>query len=106
MLVWHLKKKIILDIAKGLAYLHEECRRKIIHLNTKPQNILLDGNFNAKIPGSGLSKLVDKDQSKIVNYHARRSWLSSSRMVELSNQRKSWHFIALELLSWNYYVGG
>lgn len=83
MLVWHQKKKIILDIAKGLAYLHEECRRKIIHLNTKPQNILLDDSFNAKIPGSGLSKLVDKDQSKIVTImrgtpgYLAPEWLSS-----------------------------
>ncbi|KAG5234501.1 G-type lectin S-receptor serine/threonine-protein kinase [Salix suchowensis] len=79
----NLKKKIIPDIAKGLAYLHEECRRKIIRLNTKPQSILLDDNFNAKIPGSGLSKLVDKDQSKIVTImrgppgYLAPEWLSS-----------------------------
>ncbi|KAJ9554147.1 hypothetical protein OSB04_018192 [Centaurea solstitialis] len=30
---WERRKKIILDVAKGLAYLHEECRQKIIHLD-------------------------------------------------------------------------
>nr|POE55603.1 g-type lectin s-receptor-like serine/threonine-protein kinase sd2-5 [Quercus suber] len=30
---WQQRKKIILDIAKGLAYLHEECGRKIAHLD-------------------------------------------------------------------------
>ncbi|MBA0780461.1 hypothetical protein Gotri_004557 [Gossypium trilobum] len=59
-------RKIILDIAKGLAYLHEDCNRKIIHLDIKPQNILLDENFNAKVSDFGLSKLIEKDQSQVV----------------------------------------
>ncbi|KAL3717281.1 hypothetical protein ACJRO7_008801 [Eucalyptus globulus] len=63
---WQQRKKIILDIAKGLNYLHEDCRQKIVHLDIKPQNILLDGNFNAKVADFGLSKLIDKDQSQIV----------------------------------------
>ncbi|GLU07101.1 hypothetical protein SLE2022_240750 [Rubroshorea leprosula] len=63
---WQCRRKIILDIAKGLAYLHEECRQKIIHLDIKPQNILLDENFNAKVSDFGLSKLVGREQSQIV----------------------------------------
>ncbi|KAF8044039.1 hypothetical protein BT93_A2122 [Corymbia citriodora subsp. variegata] len=63
---WQQRKNIILDIAKGLNYLHEDCRQKIIHLDIKPQNILLDGNFNAKVADFGLSKLIDKDQSHVV----------------------------------------
>ncbi|XP_047338009.1 G-type lectin S-receptor-like serine/threonine-protein kinase SD2-5 [Impatiens glandulifera] len=65
-LSWELRKKIIVDIAKGLAYLHEECRQKILHLDIKPQNILLDENFNAKISDFGLAKLVEKDHSQII----------------------------------------
>ncbi|TYJ15631.1 hypothetical protein E1A91_A10G196300v1 [Gossypium mustelinum] len=63
---WQVRKKIILDIAKGLAHLHEDCNRKIIHLDIKPQNILLDENFNAKVSDFGLSKLIEKDQSQVV----------------------------------------
>ncbi|KAL7215735.1 hypothetical protein ACSBR1_027807 [Camellia fascicularis] len=63
---WKSRKKIIMDIAKGLTYLHEECRQKIFHLNIKPQNIFLDEQFNAKISDFGLSKLIDKDQSQVV----------------------------------------
>ncbi|KAM3222322.1 hypothetical protein P3L10_021592 [Capsicum annuum] len=58
-------QRIITDIAKGLAYLHDECSQKIIHLNIKPQNILLDQNFNAKISDFGMSKLIEIDKSKI-----------------------------------------
>ncbi|XP_057951096.1 G-type lectin S-receptor-like serine/threonine-protein kinase SD2-5 [Malania oleifera] len=62
---WKMRKKIILDIAKGLAYLHEKCRQKIIHLDIKPQNILLDENFNAKISDFGLSRLMDRYESQV-----------------------------------------
>ncbi|CAK7351231.1 unnamed protein product [Dovyalis caffra] len=62
---WQTRKKIILHIAKGLAYLHEECRQTIMHLDIKPQNILLDPNFNAKISDFGLSKLIDREMSQI-----------------------------------------
>lgn len=58
---WQTRKKIILDIAKGLAYLHEDCRQKIIHHDIKPHNILLDENFNAKVSDFGLSRLIDAD---------------------------------------------
>ncbi|XP_058219442.1 G-type lectin S-receptor-like serine/threonine-protein kinase SD2-5 [Rhododendron vialii] len=63
---WESRRKIIADIAKGLAYLHEECRQKIYHLDIKPQNILLDDNFAAKVSDFGLAKLIDKDESKVV----------------------------------------
>ncbi|KAK2988340.1 hypothetical protein RJ640_000327 [Escallonia rubra] len=63
---WGIRKKIILNVAKGLAYLHEECKRRIIHLDIKPQNILLDENFNAKLSDFGLAKLMDRDQSQVV----------------------------------------
>ncbi|KAG8364584.1 hypothetical protein BUALT_Bualt18G0012500 [Buddleja alternifolia] len=65
-LEWSSRRKIILDIAKGLSYLHEDCRQKIIHLDIKPQNILLDENYNAKITDFGLSKLIDRNQSRVV----------------------------------------
>ncbi|XXG78521.1 hypothetical protein AAC387_Pa08g2455 [Persea americana] len=63
---WPTRKKIILDIAKGVAYLHEECRQRIIHLDIKPQNILLDDRFSAKLSDFGLSKLMDRDQSQVL----------------------------------------
>ncbi|KAH9794216.1 Receptor-like serine/threonine-protein kinase [Citrus sinensis] len=77
------RKKIILDIAKGLTYLHEDCRQKILHLDIKPQNILLDDNFNAKVADFGLSKLIDRDQSQVVTTmrgtpgYLAPEWLSS-----------------------------
>jgi serine/threonine protein kinase len=51
---WHTQCRVITDTAKGLAYLHEECRQRIAHLDIKPQNILLDDNFSAKLSDFGL----------------------------------------------------
>jgi len=63
---WQTRCKVISHIAKGLCYLHEECMKKIAHLDVKPQNILLDENFNAKISDFGLSKLIDRDKSQVI----------------------------------------
>ncbi|KAJ0730004.1 putative protein kinase RLK-Pelle-SD-2b family [Helianthus annuus] len=63
---WECWKKIILDIAKGLTYLHEDCRQRTIYLDIKPQNILLDDDFNAKVSDFGLSKLIDKNQTEVM----------------------------------------
>ncbi|XP_044333961.1 PR5-like receptor kinase [Triticum aestivum] len=63
---WSTRCKIITHIAKGLSYLHEECTKRIAHLDVKPQNILLDDNFNAKLSDFGLCKLIDRDMSQVV----------------------------------------
>ncbi|CAO2179524.1 unnamed protein product [Urochloa humidicola] len=63
---WRSRCKIITHIAKGLCYLHEECTKRIAHLDVKPQNILLDDNFNAKLSDFGLCKLIDRDTSQVI----------------------------------------
>jgi len=62
---WRTRCKIISHIAKGLCYLHEECAKRIAHLDVKPQNILLDDNSNAKLSDFGLCKLIDRDTSQV-----------------------------------------
>jgi hypothetical protein len=63
---WQIRRKIIIDIARGLSYLHEECMKRIAHLDVKPQNILLDENFDAKLSDFGLCKLIDRDKSQVI----------------------------------------
>ncbi|KAF5188987.1 G-type lectin S-receptor-like serine/threonine-protein kinase SD2-5 [Thalictrum thalictroides] len=65
-LTWQTKRKIILQIAQGLSYLHRDCRKTIIHFDIKPQNILLDGEFNAKVADFGLARFIETDQSHVL----------------------------------------
>ena len=53
-----------MGIARGLLYLHEECSTQIIHCDIKPQNILLDDYYNARISDFGLAKRLIMNQSK------------------------------------------
>ncbi|THG21009.1 G-type lectin S-receptor-like serine/threonine-protein kinase LECRK3 [Camellia sinensis] len=62
---WNQRTQIALGIARGLVYLHEECSTQIIHCDIKPQNILLDDCYNARISDFGLAKLLMLNQSKI-----------------------------------------
>ena len=62
---WQTRKKICLGIARGLAYLHEESRLKIVHRDIKATNMLLDKDLNAKISDFGLAKLDDEETSHI-----------------------------------------
>ncbi|XP_028073396.1 probable LRR receptor-like serine/threonine-protein kinase At1g07650 [Camellia sinensis] len=62
---WPTRQKICLGIARGLAYLHEESRLKIVHRDIKTSNVLLDKEFNAKISDFGLAKLYEDDNTHI-----------------------------------------
>ncbi|KAL6343462.1 hypothetical protein AAG906_024827 [Vitis piasezkii] len=61
---WDHRAQIVLAVARGLSYLHDECETQIIHCDIKPQNVLLDSQFNPKIADFGLAKLLMKDQTR------------------------------------------
>ncbi|GJS92674.1 G-type lectin S-receptor-like serine/threonine-protein kinase LECRK3 [Tanacetum coccineum] len=61
---WKQRSYIAVGIAKGLSYLHEECSTQVIHCDIKPQNILLDDYYNAKISDFGIAKILMMNQSR------------------------------------------
>ncbi|GLJ51273.1 hypothetical protein SUGI_1090560 [Cryptomeria japonica] len=63
---WTTRFQIIRGTARGLVYLHEECRDRIIHCDIKPENILLDGDFSPKVADFGLAKLVGRNFSRVL----------------------------------------
>ncbi|PPS02054.1 hypothetical protein GOBAR_AA18618 [Gossypium barbadense] len=61
---WDERTRIALDVARGILYLHEECETPIIHCDIKPQNILMDDYWRAKISDFGLAKLLMGDHTR------------------------------------------
>ncbi|XP_078445664.1 probably inactive leucine-rich repeat receptor-like protein kinase At3g28040 [Wolffia australiana] len=57
-LSWGRRYEILVGVARGLAYLHHDCKPQVLHLNLKSANILLDEEGVPKVADYGLGKLL------------------------------------------------
>uniref|UniRef100_K4A6Z2 Protein kinase domain-containing protein n=1 Tax=Setaria italica TaxID=4555 RepID=K4A6Z2_SETIT len=62
---WRQRFNIIVGMARGLAYLHQEFHVCIIHRDIKSSNVLLDDDFQPKIADFGLARLLPDDHSHL-----------------------------------------
>lgn len=103
LLDWDTRFNIALGTAKGLAYLHEDCDARIVHCDIKPENILLDNNFNAKVSDFGLAKLMTREQSHVfTTMRGTRGYLAPEWITNYAISEKSdvysYGMVLLELI--------
>lgn len=90
LLDWNSRFNIALGTAKGLAYLHEDCESKIVHCDIKPENVLLDDKFQAKVSDFGLAKLMTREQSHVfTTLRGTRGYLAPEWIINSAISEKS-----------------
>lgn len=106
LLNWEYRFNIALGTARGITYLHEECRDCIVHCDIKPENILLDENYVAKVSDFGLAKLVnpkDHRHRTLTSVRGTRGYLAPEWIANLPITSKSdvysYGMVLLEIVS-------
>ncbi|KAI5428179.1 hypothetical protein KIW84_033257 [Lathyrus oleraceus] len=113
---WNTLFQIAIGIARGLEYLHQGCNSRILHLDIKPQNILLDENFCPKISDFGLAKICQKKDSTVsmlgargtIGYMAPEIFSRAFGGVSYKSDVYSYGILILEMIGGrkNYDTGG
>ena len=88
-LPWAFRYSIAVDVARALSYLHHDCRTRVLHLDIKLENILLDGDFRARVADFELSKLMGADEGRILTtVRGTRGYLAPEWMLESGASEK------------------
>ncbi|XP_021760475.1 G-type lectin S-receptor-like serine/threonine-protein kinase At1g34300 [Chenopodium quinoa] len=103
---WEQRFNIAVGTARGITYLHEECRDCIVHCDIKPENILLDDILNAIVSDFGLAKLINQKEQqtrKLTTFRGTRGYLGPEWLANLPITSKSdvysFGMVLLEIVS-------
>ncbi|XVF58426.1 hypothetical protein PTKIN_Ptkin07bG0066000 [Pterospermum kingtungense] len=62
-LTWERRHNIICGLAQALDYLHNGCEKRVLHLDIKASNIMLDLDFNARLGDFGLARVIQLNKN-------------------------------------------
>ncbi|XP_057478269.1 L-type lectin-domain containing receptor kinase IX.1-like isoform X2 [Actinidia eriantha] len=62
---WTTRYKILMGLASALVYLHEECGNPVVHRDVKPNNVMLDSDYNAHLGDFGLARLLQNEAASV-----------------------------------------
>ncbi|XP_039050311.1 putative receptor protein kinase ZmPK1 [Hibiscus syriacus] len=103
---WKKRFQIAVGTARGLAYIHEECLEWILHCDIKPQNILIDSNYQPKVSDFGLAWLLNRGDvkySKISRLRGTRGYMAPEWVLNMPITSKvdvySYGIVLLELIT-------
>ncbi|KAG0484577.1 hypothetical protein HPP92_008656 [Vanilla planifolia] len=89
-LSWTLRVRVAVEVAKALAYLHHDCRSKVLHLDVKPENVLLDEGFHAMVADFGLSRMMGREERWVTTgLRGTRGYLAPELLMEKVVTEKS-----------------
>ncbi|XP_059659124.1 probable L-type lectin-domain containing receptor kinase S.5 [Cornus florida] len=60
---WKTRYKVLTGLASALVYLHEECDNPVVHRDVKPNNVMLDSEYNAHLGDFGLARLLQNEEA-------------------------------------------
>jgi serine/threonine protein kinase len=106
-LEWRPRFNIAIQTARGLAYLHDDIRdQRIIHRDVKPENILLDSTYSAKVADFGLSRILNRKQSLTMTTHVQGTygylapeWTSNFTPITSKTDVYSFGMVLFEIIS-------
>ncbi|KAK1408868.1 hypothetical protein QVD17_40979 [Tagetes erecta] len=85
---WKIRFMILLDVAKGIEFLHFSCDPPIVHSDIKPSNVLLDSNFNAKVADFGLARVLGLDENEIIETFVECGEEEGDLETEIGDEKK------------------